>query len=433
MQAYILETGRRISPFDEPVGEMLVHNRRLRDHQTGILQSLGCQVQVIDDLRQARGRPCLLVYDNVYFTHHAAARFVALARARQQEGGAEPKGRPAQRNFAAALAVSQLTERFVPSFQGRTVQAADGTNCHAYDFYYLSDWDAESPPGDQAELVPIPHYVTVRRWRVNRYFDPSGSYALPMSTVALCPVQHWSSLLGANILGMPSHFIRSAVEAKYRTATLPLRMLWRAASLWPYRLRGKLYLAGPGCKVHPTAHVEWSILGRNVRIGPNAVVRGAVLGDRVELGPGALVEMSTLAEKASVNAGATVRSCVVGSEGHVGAYFTQLSVLGKGAVLCPSSGIFDFNLRSNVIVSFEGRNVSCGSRLLGGCLGHGAFLGADVPLGSGQELPNGCMLVKNPQYVASDVNQGLPVAVVRVDRGRPRNRPGDATLRIQPG
>ncbi|HVX12796.1 MAG TPA: hypothetical protein VHC22_16560 [Pirellulales bacterium] len=432
MQAYILETGRRISPFDEPVGEMLVHNRRLRDHQKAVLESLGCQVQPIDDLRQVRQLPCVLVYDDVYFTYHAAAKFVALARRRQKEGGS-PQGSKSSGNFAAALPVSLLTERFVPSFQGRTVQAADGSSCHAYDFYYLRDWDPEAAPADQAELISVPHYVTVRRWRVNRYFDSSGSYSLPMSTVAFCPVQHWSSLLAANVLGMPSFIVRSAIEAKFRTATTPLRMLWRAASIWPYRLRGKIYFAGPGCKVHPTAHVEWAVLGRGVRIGPNAVVRGAVLGDRVEIGPGALVEMSTLAEKATINPSSIARSCVVGNEGHIGAYFTQLSVLGNGAVLCPASGIFDFNLRSNVTVNFEGRSVSCGSRLLGGCLGHGAFLGAEVPMASGQELPNGCVLVKSPRDVVVDASQNLPAGVIRVDRGRPRNRPAGTTLRVQPG
>ncbi|HEV3021881.1 MAG TPA: hypothetical protein VGX76_05420, partial [Pirellulales bacterium] len=30
MQAYILETGRRIAPFDEPPGELRIHNRPLR-------------------------------------------------------------------------------------------------------------------------------------------------------------------------------------------------------------------------------------------------------------------------------------------------------------------------------------------------------------------------------------------------------------------
>lgn len=432
MRAYILETGRRISPFDQPVGEMLVHNRPLRDHQLGILRELGQQVEVIDDLRQACEQPCLLVYDDVYFTYHAAAKFVALA---QRGGRAEAAQRtPAPRgNSFAALPASPLTERFVPSFQGRTLPAADGTTLRAYDFYYLREWDAGRAPADQAEPLTIPQYVTHRRWRVNRYFDPSGSYTLPMSTAVFCPVQHWSSLLAANVLGMPSHFLCSAAAAKYRVATLPLRLLWRAGSVWPYRLRSKLYLAGDGCKVHPTAHVEWAVLGRGVRIGPNAVVRGAVLGDRVEIGAGALVEMSTLAEKATVNGGASVRSCVVGQEGHLGSFFTQLSVLGNGAVLCPSSGIFDFNLRSNVSVQFEGRSVSSGSRLLGGCLGHGAFLGAEVLMASGQELPNGCVLVKSPRDIVGDVSQTLPAGVVRVDRGRPRHRASGASLRLQGG
>lgn len=432
MQAYILETGRRVSPFDDPVGDMPVHNRRLRDHQQSILEDLGCEVAVIEELRQARRQPCVLVYDDVYFTWHAAQRFLAVARRRGEavKRSGSPTGRG---NFAAALPVSPLTQRFVPSFQGRTVEQADGGSLHAYDFYYLTDWDSGLPASDQAELISIPHYVTVRRWRVNRHFDPSGSFSLPMSTVAMCPVQHWSSLLPANILGMPSFVLESAKKSMLRTATLPMRILWRAGSAWPSALRGKTYLAGPGCKVHPTAHVEWSVLGSGVRIGPNAVVRGAVLADRVEVGPGALVELSTLGEKATVNANVTVRSCVVAEEGHLGAYFTQLSVLGRGAAMCPASGIFDINLRGNVSVSFEGRTVSCGSRLLGGCLGHGALLGAEVPLASGQEMPNGCILVKHPRDVVGDLNQTLPANVVRLDRGRPRKRATDATLRMQPG
>jgi hypothetical protein len=437
MQAYILETGRRVSPFNEPASAMPVHNRSLRDHQTHILQSLGCRVEVIDDLRQARTQPCLVVYDDVYFSYHAAARFLSVARRKEREVREQSKSNSSASkagNFAAALPVSLLTQRFSPSFQGRTVQQPDGTTCHVYDLYYLRDWDPETPPADQAELVTIPHRVTVRRWRVNAHFDPSGSYSLPLSTVVICPVQHWSSLLTANVLGMPSHFLRAGLTSKIRTATLPLRVLWRAWSLWPSRLRGKLYLAGRGCKVHPTAHVEWAVLGRDVRIGPNAVVRGAVLADRVEIGPGAIVEMSTLGEKATVNGGVTVRSCIVGEAGHMGSFFTQLSVLGRGAALCPDSGIFDFNLRSNVNVTFEGRTVSCGSRFLGGCLGHGAFLGAEVIMASGQELPNGCVLVRSPRDLVSDLTQALPQGVVRVDRGRPRNRPSDdGTLRIQPG
>jgi acetyltransferase-like isoleucine patch superfamily enzyme len=152
-------------------------------------------------------------------------------------------------------------------------------------------------------------------------------------------------------------------------------------------------------------------------------VRGAVLADRVEIGPNAIVECTSLGVKATVNGGITLRSCVVGDEANVGAYFTQFSVIGRGAALCPSSGTFDFNLRGNVHVAFQGRSVSSGSRMLGSCLGHGAFLGAEVTLASGQELPNGCVLVRNPRELVTDVAQGLPPGVLRLDRGRRRSSP----------
>jgi carbonic anhydrase/acetyltransferase-like protein (isoleucine patch superfamily) len=413
MKAYLLQTGRSVSPFDEPVGELRVHNRPLREHQTDLLSRQGLEVEPIDDLRQATDRPCVLLHDDLYLTHHALAGFLRLARKRQRR-------KPG--NLGAALAVSPLTEHFSPNFQGRIVSGSDGENLRAYDLYLLTDWDANAPLDEQVTWTPIPHPLTVRRTRVNRYFDPSGSFSLPMSTVALCPLRHWSSLLAAHLLGMPSCMMRAAHATGLGLATLPGRIAWRAGSAWPSRLRGKLYLAGRGCKVHPTAHVEWAVLGRGVRIGPNAVVRGAVLDDRVEIGPGAIVEMSTLGEKATINGNVTLRSCVVGEEANVGAYFTQLSVIGRGAALCPGSALFDFNLRGNVSVSFQGRTVSSGSRMLGGCIGHGAFLGAEVQMASGHELPAGCILVRSPRDVVGDVRQSLPADVVRVDRGPRRRR-----------
>lgn len=419
MQAYLLETGRRISPFDEPVGEMRVHNRRLRDHQTEILESLGCQVRAIDEPSAVRESPCLVIHDDVYFTYHAAASFLRAVRKQERSRASPIQG--AGRNFAAALSVSPLTERFVPSFQGRQIER-DGTRLRAFDFYYLRQCDFAAPLADQAEPLNVPHRLMIRRWRVNRYFDPSGSVSLPMSAVAMCPVQHWSSLLAANILGMPSFVLRALAQSPMRTAALPLAIAWRTGSLWPSRLRGKLYVAGRGCKVHPTAHVEGAVLGRGVRIGPNTVVRGAVLADRVEIGPGAIVECSTLGEKATVNGNVTLRSCVVGDEANIGAFFTQLSVVGRGAALCPTSAMFDFNLRGTVNVTFDGRTVASGSRLLGGCVGHGAFLGAEVVMAPGQELPNRCILVRTPREVVGDVRQGTPPGILRMDRGTRRQK-----------
>jgi carbonic anhydrase/acetyltransferase-like protein (isoleucine patch superfamily) len=419
MQAYILESERRIAPFDEPPGAMRIHNRSLRETQERLLKALGCQVAVIGDLEAIGAKPCLLVRDDVYFTYHALAGFLKMVR--RLRGEAQPRSAgdgPRRKNWRAALACSMLTEYFSPTFQGRPISGPGDNAYRAYDLYYFEDYDPGVALEDQAELAPIPHRVAVRRWRVNRYFDPSGSASLPMSLVALCPIQHWAALVTANLLGLPSQLLQTAKANPWATLTLPLRTVLRAGSLRPAYLRGKLYWAGRGSKVHPSAHVESSVLGRNVRIGPGAVVRGAVLADRVEIGPNAIVECTSLGEKATVNGGVTLRSCVVGQEANVGAYFTQLSVIGRGAALCPSSGTFDFNLRGNVAVGFQGRTISSGSRTLGSCLGHGAFLGAEVTLASGQELPNGCILVRNPRDVVGDLAQGLPPGVLRLDRGR---------------
>ncbi|HUY32752.1 MAG TPA: hypothetical protein VMV69_08215 [Pirellulales bacterium] len=415
MQAYILETGRRIAPFDERCAELRIHNRPLRQAQEQFLCEAGYRVEAVDDPRAIRRFPCLLVFDDVYFTRHALSGFLRLVK----RGMAAPKGQAGEFvNLRAALATSELTERFAPTFQGRQMDGPGGRACRAYDLYHLRQFAADLPLDEQAQLAPIPHRMTVRNSRVNRYFEPTGRFALPMSPVAICPIQHWASLLTANALGLPSHILDAAAPLWLAAMTLPLASAWRARSVRPCQVLGKTYFAGAGCKIHPSAHVEWSVLGNNVRIGPGAVVRGAVLGNRVEIGPNALVEYTTLGEKATVNGNVTLRLSVVGDEANVGAYFTQLSVIGRGAALCPGSGTFDFNLRGNVSVNFQGRTISCGSRLLGSCLGHGAFLGAEVMLASGQELPNGCILVRSPRELVTDVNQGLPEGVIRIDRGR---------------
>jgi hypothetical protein len=410
MQAYILETNRRVAPFDEPPGDMRIHNCPLRRIQEELLVEAGYRIEVIDDPNQIRALPSLVVFDDVYFTRQALRGFLRVVeRSRSTNGNA---------NLRAALAASELTERFAPTFQGRQIDGADGRAYRAYDFYYLRHFVPDQPIEDQVELAPIPHRMTVRNSRVNRFFEPTGRFALPMSFVAICPIQHWAALVTANALGLPSRVVDAARPTWLAALKLSGAALWRAGSLRPSQLVGKLYFAGSGCKVHPSAHVEWSVLGNDVRIGPGAVVRGAVLGNRVEIGPHSIVEYATLGEKATVNGNVTLRLSVVGDEASVGAYFTQLSVVGRGAALCPASGTYDFNLRGNVVVNFQGRSISCGSRLLGSCLGHGAFLGAEVTLACGQEVPNGCILVRNPRALVGDVSRGLPDNVVRLDRGR---------------
>ena len=75
MHAYLLATGRTISPFNRPVGEMRIHNRPLRELQVESLQAFGCTVELIDRLDEVRCLPSLVIADDLYFTHQALAGF----------------------------------------------------------------------------------------------------------------------------------------------------------------------------------------------------------------------------------------------------------------------------------------------------------------------------------------------------------------------
>jgi len=411
MHAYLLSTDHVIQPFGRPASETPVHNRTLAAHQEQVLRDLGCTVERIGSPEQVRRLPCLLVYDDVYFTHHALARFLKAARRR---------GNSERANARVALRASALTERFTPGFQGEQVEVSGVGTCRAYDCYYLTRFDPRLPASRQADVLSVPYRMVKVRQRANLYFEPTGLFVVPISRVFMTPIRHWSAAVTANLLGMTAFFCRTLRKRPWAAATLPVRLLWRAASLRPASLVGKFYVAGPRCRVAPSAHVEGAVLGRGVRIGPHAVVRGAVIGDNSAIGPGAVVEGCTLANRVSVDSGVTLRGCVAGPGANFGAVITQFSLLGRNAVLCPESGLFDFRLQGDVEVTLDGRRVASGSRLLGGCLGDGAFLGPGVKLLSGQEVPNHCILVESPRELVRDVDDRLPEHVLRLDARNPR-------------
>lgn len=424
MQAYVLASDRLISPFGAHVGETRIHNRSLRDTQRRLLEDAGCQVTPIDDLSAIDRFPCLVTRDDLYFTRGALRGFLRGVSRRTSNHGKPGRGASVPTaGYGAALAKSELTERFVPAFQGRTLIDSDGAELRGYDLYHLREFDRQRPIEDQVEAISIPYRLTVMRSLSHRRFEPSGKFATPFSLVAMCPIAHWSSLVAANLLGLPSFLAETAAPSYTRLFGLMARVLWRAASPRPKTLLSKFYVAGKNCKIHPSAHIEGATLGRWVRVGPHAVIKGAVIGDRAEIGAGAVIEGCSIGARATINANVVVRCSVIEEEANVGCFFLQLSVVGRGAAMCPNSGCFDFNLRGDVPVRFQGQSVGSGSRLLGACLGNDAFLGANVIVGCGQEIPNGAVLVRHPSELVGDVNETLPEGVLRLDRGRRRRPP----------
>ncbi|MBI3462089.1 MAG: hypothetical protein HY000_03380, partial [Planctomycetes bacterium] len=309
-----MRTSQVVAPFEEPATAMQIHDSTLGEVQQRTLQALGCGVERIERIEQIRTFPCLVAADDLYFTHHALAGFLRAASGVRRGGHNEA----AMENYRAALEVSELTERFTRTFQGELIDADSEHPSRAFDLYFLRRLDASQPLAAQATPLVIPHRLRIRRLPANRFFEPTGQFTLPISNVFLHPIRHWSAVITANLLGMPSEIVRRVA----RPATMigmPAKLVWRAGSFRPGRLRAKTYIAGRGCRVDPTAHVEHAILGDRVRIGPHAYVRGSVIGDYTQVGPSAIVEGSTIGRRATINGGVTIRACVVGDAAGMGA------------------------------------------------------------------------------------------------------------------
>lgn len=409
--AYLVETGRTIAPFERPVGQMKVHTGTLAQAQERILSRLGCKVQRVASLDQIDRFPCLVADDDLFFTYHAAKRFVRAARQNSGQDSSVP--------LQAALAVSELTERFFPVLQGPQQEDESGQQLRSFGLYYITSPE-QLTRLEAARLVPIPYRYTRITARASRYFEESGRFVVPVSQVFMMPIRHWAALLPVNLLGMTSHVLRHAAEHPFSAAALPLKAALRSGSLRPSWWLSKTYFAGKGCRVAPSAHVEASILGRRVKIAPNAVVRNCILGDGVQIGPAAVVEGAVLGDRCMVNGSVLVRSVVAEEEVSLGTIFVQMSVLGRGSVLCPQAGFLDTSLRGDAQLNLDGRRIASGSRLLGGCLGDEAFLGPGVHVGSGFEIPNRCILLQHPHDVVRDVDEAVPRGVWRLDRGRRR-------------
>ncbi|MEM9283364.1 MAG: hypothetical protein AAGA96_16195 [Verrucomicrobiota bacterium] len=403
MIAYLLSTGENISPFNRPPGELKIHQRSLLETQQSRLKACRCnELRPIKSLEEVREFPCLVISDDLYFTRIALRKFLRAAT-KSRDG-----------NYQAALETSNLTETFTPAFQGNK---KDSLRC--YDLFYLGKAVTnEDALRIESKPLPIPHRIRTLRTPVSRFFDESGQFEVPLSGVFLTPIRHWSCLLTASLLGMTGFLLETARTRFLESLMLLIKAPFRAGSLRLSLILGKCFYRGRKCRIHPTAEVIGSILGDNVQIGPNAVVKNCVIGSHTRIGPAALVEGCSIGERCNIAGAIRVRSCVLGNEATIGTYFTQFSILGNGAMVCPDAGILDFSFKGDVQVKIGGKKVNTGSRILGGCLGDGVFLGPGLRVMAGQEVPEGAVLVTSPRELVRDPDSKLPDGVWRIDSGR---------------
>jgi len=154
-----------------------------------------------------------------------------------------------------------------------------------------------------------------------------------------------------------------------------------------------------GVYIHKTACVEASYLGRNVHIGPYAYVVGSVLADGVYVEDRAHVHQSCLGPKTFVSRNSSISACVAFGDTDVCTNGIQACVIAEKCGLTSFARPLDLNPRGPVSVVDEGVIRPVGALPCGVAFGPGVFVGADVTIAPGREVPAGVSLYASANQI----------------------------------
>jgi acetyltransferase-like isoleucine patch superfamily enzyme len=411
----VYRTGRVLEPLGDPVSEAHVGVRTLGEHQRGLASLLGLAFQEAPDANavDTGGEPALVLADHTLVT----ARLVrALLRV--------------TRSSTADARVALPGSRFVTLYgqhQGTTPLADGGA---AYDAWlFPTGLQAGAFPARSAAAAPlvVPFKEKVIPFPVPPNIVGRPQHDHPLTTTIALHVKHWVHLLWANNLW-------PQVELVERITSAPLSTAWRLltglrlgkqATFWA--LARRFTYVGRGVDIHPTACVEASVLGEGCSVGPFALVRGSVLGKGVRVEERANVCFSTLGDRDFVSKNSTVVLCAGYPDADLCVNGMQYCLAGRHAALTSLVRPMDMKYRDDVTVVMDGQPVPIRELMVGVCFGHRCFVGPDVLIGPGREIPNDAVVAPPPGSVMSRVDpEARAGGPCFVDRGvlKPL-RPGD--------
>lgn len=422
MKAYILMTEAVLSPFGDPVRDSRILDRPLVEHQESIFSDAGLDVHRVGSVDEIDGaEDCFVTLDTLYFSRQLFTLFRKRARA---EG----------RSSAIALFDCAFTKS-TSTLQDVCRETHEGETILVYGLYFLKAGDRPAELRSVEGRTPLRIRERVQRHpRVDKYSRGEEQLEFAFTPFNISDIAHWSHLLYANFYALLSHWadlrpwsilrylfvvVRTILSLTFLHSVVRALLTFDSARLSDllYLLMKNANRIGRGCRIHPTATVEGSILGHGVKIGPQATVFGSYLGD------GAVVEMNAIVRNSVMGAGTTITAntrinfCVLYPDAMSGQSLLQVSILGERAVLMTSGFTYDMKITKPIKVDFRGERVSLGTKYIGCCFGHESIIGAGIWLNAGLEIPNGYMIVREGERIIRQVPTGLPpkVPLVPVD------------------
>ena len=388
MNAYMVESNKKIEPFGDHPRDCLIGNRKLGDIQKEVLQRLGLTLKTTSNAKQIDDPNEHIIFDDsLLFTKELLQEFIKQSRKMKRTTICAVKRPDLTGVFDRVLATQE-----VRTYPDRI----------EYGLHYVP---ALTPRGEPVPVlinieqhwgkVPFPEHVAGCRYA-----------RLLMTDRALVQIDHWVNLHNANMAileAVPARFLNS--KARILGAAL------RARSLNQWKLLHQINKIGKNCSIHPTAWLEFSALGDNVTVGANAVITGSLLGDYSTIDNSVTMYFSVIGEHCTIRRGAALGFAVLYPSVISMASLINYGLIGRDAMIGDGVTLSDYRIDGrNVTVMKDGTPIDTGSRVSGACLGHGVYLAAGCILGPGRAIPNGIRIAPEAsRYISSwDAEGNIP-------------------------
>jgi len=391
MKAYMIQSAKRIEPFGEHPRDCLVANRRLGELQEEALRRQGLELQVVQDPSLVDDPEEHLVFDDALcFTPELLQDFIGRSR------------RLGSRTVCALK----------PGiFTLRTVIATQDVRTYPDRVEYGLHYLPTGPQRGASQPVVIDPDQFMESLTMPEHMFGGREYWIPMTDRVLCSVDHWVTLWSANICALLTEGARLKNGPRARLLALALK----AQSFNQWKVLRQANRIGRNCDIHPAAYVEGSTIGDNVRIGAGSVIRESMVGDGSFIGNNVTLELSVLGERCTIINGCTVEFCVLNPGTFVNSRFMNVSICGRNTFVGDGVVFTDFRFdKRSVTVLKDGVPLDTENTFIGGCLGHGVYLGSGCVLAAGRSIPNGWRILAEPERVISSCQPGRVVPGYRV-------------------
>ena len=417
MKVFVLPSNVVITPFNEPAADSLIVFENLHSIQEHVFGDRGLQVQKVKDASEITQENYFLTFDNVYTTRRAFRDFFK-------------KATKLDRTCRMALPESAFTKRY-GALQGiDTVTAPDGKRACCYDIWYVK----KGQPIENAEPVIIRLKEMIWSQPVPPNMFGKRTIDIPITTSIAFHVTHWVTLLWANQMGILVKWVERITNHRIWTAWKLLKALvlflaggiaqlaryeslstafgWSSLKLALFKSFNKV---GRNCEIHPDAIVQFCLIGDNVKIGPQSYVFGSIIGDGVIIEEKTKITLTSLAPGCYVSQLTVLNGVATYPDGDVCIDGMQFCLSGRKVKLTGLARPLDIRTDGPIKVPYKGKPTAIGQEILGSCFGHDCFIGPDVYIAPGREIPNGTVIIQPPGHVLfrvpPDITPGMPMVV----------------------